>query len=252
MAELVLLRATWFIHGVAHRFTELEFYFDGRGHRDPFTHGDAVQRELGRWYHHRAAGRYRGGTYKGMDITFGAPDAAAGILVRGVQRLDDGAHIDGPCRCVDHLLALHGGVSVAAFAASYEGRVDPPPEGESPSYITLDASFREPPTVYASPRVGLTLKRGVTAARVRFLARPYRFLTEPSRARKGRMHLVLGLHRAGVSAREMTALTGVSASQVARYTAWYATGRGRDPGAFARAVTAQEVCQLLGACERFL
>jgi hypothetical protein len=38
--------------------------------------------------------------------------------------------------------------------------------------------------VYASPRVGLTLKRGDTPARRDFLARPYRFSTQPPPRRR--------------------------------------------------------------------
>src|SRR5689334_5352605 len=98
IAGLLLGRATLFVAGRPHRFTELEMYWNGLAHGDPFTHGDPVQRQLGAWYFHRSGGRYRGGTYKGLDIAFGNPEAFGGILIRGLEREGDApALIDGPC-----------------------------------------------------------------------------------------------------------------------------------------------------------
>jgi 3-methyladenine DNA glycosylase Mpg len=252
MAALLLQRTTWHIAGVPHRFTEVEFYFNGRKHGDIFTHGDPMQRDFGRWYHHRTAGEYRGGTYKGLDIAFGASDAPAGILVRGIERVDaTPALIDGPCMCVDHLLGLHGAPTVQAFAEGFDRSVDPPEAGTSPSYLTVSDAPRSC-TVYASPRVGLTLKKGATSARVHFLAQPYRFLSEPSRIKKGRVNLVLGMHRDGLGAADIARATGSAASQVARYTAQYDAGKALDPKGFRSDLSTEALCQLFGACEKFL
>jgi hypothetical protein len=252
-ADLILRRTTWFMGAVPHRFTEVEFYWNGRHHGDTFTHGDPMQREFARWYHHRTAGEYRGGTYKGLDIAFGARDVAAGILVRGVERLDgDRALIDGPCMCVDRLLSLTGSPSVQHLAASFDRSVDAPASGASPSYLAVHDAPHAVPGVFESPRVGLTLKRGATEARQRFLAMPYRFLSEPARIKKGRMNLVVSLHRQGMGAAEIAKLTGSTASQAAKYAAHYDAGRGMDPTSFAKELGNDELCQLFGACERFV
>jgi hypothetical protein len=50
MAELLLNTATCYVGGRPHRFTELGFYFTSPDHPDPFTHGDPMQYERGRWY----------------------------------------------------------------------------------------------------------------------------------------------------------------------------------------------------------
>jgi 3-methyladenine DNA glycosylase Mpg len=250
VAELLLRRVTWFIASTPHRLTEVEFYWNGRAHADPFTHGDPRQRELARWYHHRTGNEYRGGTYKGLDIAIGAPDVAAGILVRGIERLDgDRRLLDGPCVCVDHLLALTKAASVKALAESFDGSVDPPAAGASPSYLVVSEHDHPVPGVYESPRVGLTLKRGASDDRVRFVALPYRFLSEPARIKKGRLHLVVSLHRQGMSVGDIAGLTGSSTAQVAKYAAQYDAGRGRDPASFARELTSDALCQLFGACE---
>jgi len=53
IADLLLNRATLFVAGRPHKLTEIELYWNGLGHRDPFTHGDPLQKRLGIWYFHR-------------------------------------------------------------------------------------------------------------------------------------------------------------------------------------------------------
>ncbi len=138
IADLLLRHTTWCIAEVPHRFTEVQFYWSGGAHRDPFVHDDATQREFARWYHHRTAGVFRGGSFKGLDVTMGSPDVAAGVFVRGVKCLEgEGALIDGPSLCVDHLLALTRSKSVSALADWFDRRVDAPPSKTSPSYLVV-------------------------------------------------------------------------------------------------------------------
>lgn len=248
LAAQVLGGATWWIGGQAHRFLEIELYWDGGGHRDSFTHGDPLQREFGRWYFHRSGGTYRGGTYKGLDLAIGGELGPAGVLIRGAERLADGLVIDGPCMCVDHILAVTGQPSIEALVGGFERRVDD--VAGSPLYVTL----ADPPRaalVVETPRVGLTLKRGSLVERARFLARPYRFLSEPARIKKGRAHTVIGLHRQGVAAAEIARKTGSGRAQVDRYIAQYEAGAREDPRAFVRDLSADETCRLLGACDAF-
>jgi 3-methyladenine DNA glycosylase Mpg len=252
IAALTLNGVTLSVAGRPHRFTEVELYFDGPRHGDTFTHGDPMQRELGRWYFHRTGGQYRGGTYKGLDIAFGREDAPAGILIRGIEALDgDRALIDGPSMCVDHLLAQTGKATIADLVAGFDRSVDPPASGSSPLSVTLDPSPRVA-EIHDSPRVGLTLKREASAARLRFLAQPYRFLTEPARIKKGRLNLVVGMHRRGLSAKAIAQKTGSTPAQVSRYIEQYEAGKGRDPKDYSKDLSTDETCQLFGACERFV
>lgn len=248
IAELVLNGTEWQVGGVAHRVTEIEFYWNGARHPDTFAHGDPIQYGLGQWYFHRTGGEYRGGTYKGVDITFGRDDASGGILLRGLERLADGALFDGPSLCVDHLLATTGQPSIRALVDSFENSVEP--AGRSPLFVTL-APTRDAP-VYESPRVGLTLKRGELENRAGYLARPYRFLTEPKRIKKGRPHVVVGMHRQGRPPADIAAATGSTRAQAEKYVAQYEAGKLRDPREFVKDLTAEDTCQLFGACERFM
>lgn len=234
IAEMLLDRTVLVVAGRRLRFTELEVYVDGPAHPDPFTHGDPMQRDFGRWYFHRSGGTYKGGTYKGVDLAFGAADTCAGMLVRGLADLDTDVLVDGPCLVVDHLLGLTGHAGVAELAGSFDRAIATPP-------MALELTAPRGARVYATPRIGLTLKKGATPARLHYLPLDYRFLTEPSRIKKGRPHLVIALHRTGLAPDAIARLVGCRPAIVASYLAAHASGRGRAPADL------DEICALLGA-----
>lgn len=250
LAELLLDRAVLHIAAIPHRLTEIEFYYNGRGHTDKFAHGDPVQRRFGVWYFHRTGGEYRGGTYKGVDIAFGTEDAPAGILVRGIERIDTATLVDGPCLVVDHLLALNGAPSIQALVSRFDIGLQAPggDPAKSPLCMTLRPD-RLGKTIYHSPRVGLTLKRADTVDRRRFVGRDYRALTEPALIKKGKPHLAVALHRKGVSHAEIARITGTKPSVIARYAEAYDAGRAQDAALFREAANPNEICSLFGACD---
>ncbi|KAJ3042068.1 hypothetical protein HDV00_008149 [Rhizophlyctis rosea] len=119
---------------VYYRLVEIEFYLkDTIYHDDPFTHGQPQQSTCGEWYFHRRGNAYVGGTYKGLDITFGRTYTSApspyfqnqpppptaifrgGILIRSIARISSlnspsstpppkQSIIEGPCRCVETIM----------------------------------------------------------------------------------------------------------------------------------------------------
>jgi hypothetical protein len=246
VAELALRRTTWMIAGKPHRFTEVELYVTNAAHDDPFTHGDPMQREFARWYHHRTGCEFRGGTYKGLDLTFGRERTFAGMLIRGVESLDDRARRwDGPCVCVDHLLSLTGHASVSSLVAAYDGDVDERPGAVS----ALRVGEPSDRPLFRSARVGLSLKRGATASRVKYIGAQYRFLTDPAQIKKGRPQLVCAMHAQGVSAAAIADAMKTQVQRVQRLVEQYELGRTRAPEQFVAALDTDELCQMLGACE---
>ncbi|MBA4067103.1 MAG: hypothetical protein C0501_26030 [Isosphaera sp.] len=232
-------------NGAAYRFVELEAYYHGPGHPDPFAHRDPVQLEDGRWYFHRTRGEYRGGSFKGLDLALGDGSAYFGVLVRGVVG-PDGVLVDGPSLTVDHLLARCGAGSVAALDAAILKRKAW--DATSPVYVRDRAEPRDA-TVYATSRVGLSLKKakGVPAA-PRNVGKPYRYVTEPRRVTKGKPHLVLALHRRGESVEAIRELTGCPRKTVERYVADFAAGKkvtGFD-GYVGKELSTGDLCRLLG------
>jgi hypothetical protein len=185
------------------RLVEIEFYFDSADHPDPFAHRDPVQAHCGRWYFHRIGRSYRGGSFKGLDLTFGSDGAHGGILIRSLET-PEGHLVVGPSLCVDYLLATTGSSSVAVLADAIGDRHATAPD--SPLQLVDGAPVDV--TLFRSARVGLSLKRHDDAIARDRLARRYRFLTEPRRVTKGRPELIAALLSAGHSPEDVRRLTG--------------------------------------------
>jgi hypothetical protein len=213
-------------NGVPLRLIEVEAYYHGPGHEDPFAHRDPVQLTPGRWYFHRTAGEYRGGSFKGLDLAFGHRDmnAFGGFLFRGVV-LPDGGVIDGPSLTVDHLLKTTAHASVSALDTTIAERLGWV-EGLPIQLAALPEVEGRP--LLKSIRVGLTLKRRKFKENdpaFGFLFRSYRYLAEPRKTAKGKPHMVLPLIAARKTPEEITATTGCPTATVRRYTADFAAGR---------------------------
>ncbi|HTU23088.1 MAG TPA: hypothetical protein VMG10_33945 [Gemmataceae bacterium] len=206
----------------SYRLVEIEFYYWSDAHPDPFAHRDPIQFHTGPWYFHRTRGAYRSGSFKGLDLTFGHDDASGGILIRGLETAE-GMLIDGPSLCVDHLLDATGAATVAELDRAIDNRLA---WEEGNPLILEQMDTREERPMFLSPRVGLLLKKA-TAREVstRFVMRPYRYLSQPRRTKKGKLHLVLALYAQGADIEEIQRVTGCPRRTLERYTADFETGR---------------------------
>ncbi|RIA88213.1 hypothetical protein C1645_253918 [Glomus cerebriforme] len=91
------------------KFLEIEFYLNDvtNDHDDPYSHGHEHQLTCGEWYFHRVGKNgYRGGSRKGIDITFGSVERKiyGGILIRTIQNELTNEVIEGPSLIVDKIL----------------------------------------------------------------------------------------------------------------------------------------------------
>ncbi len=222
IAEHLLNRARLVAGGSPHRFTEVEFYYHAPDHPDAFAHRDPLQKECGRWYFHRTGGVLRGGSFKGLDLTFGDGSAHGGVLIRGFEAAD-GTLIDGPSLCVDRLLDCTGATSLAQLDRAVAGLSA---WDEDSTLILRAEAAGEPRPLHRSGRVGLTLKKAQPTSHLpRYLCRTYRYLSEPRRIAKGKLYLVLALHASGASADKIREITGCPKATVARYVADFEAGR---------------------------
>jgi 3-methyladenine DNA glycosylase Mpg len=206
--------------GVPLRVVEVERYPAA----DPFAHGHPLQRPADRWYFHRVGAGYRGGSFKGLDVTAGDGVNPEGLLLRAVEH-PDGSRTDGPSRLVDRLLRLTGCETVAALDA----RLGSVWDETAPVFLRR---VGPPARVVRSARVGLGLKRfrpepGHPA--VQWLAAPERYLADPRRSRTGRVQLAV----AGL-------VTGPE-----RWQRWFADG-GDPADWYGRALSTEGLCRLLG------
>lgn len=249
MASRLLNHTQLLVVGRPHRLVEIEFYYRDDQFHDPFIHADTRQVASGRWYFHRAHGRYRGGSYKGLDMTFGDGQAFGGILIRTIEDAD-GRLINGPSLCVDYLLRSLRKNTVAEVDALIGPSVWNPR-----SRVHLrDLDVNEARPITRSLRVGLSLKRlPATPQHVSCLLQPDRFLTEPRRIRKGKVHLALTRLAEGCELEEVQQLTGTPRSSLLRYVREMAAGEQMDDlSLFDRAaMSTQLLCRLQGAWKRF-
>lgn len=213
IAATLLTAARLVVAGKSHRLIEVELYYHGPDHEDPFAHRDPVQQQVGVWYFHRTGGTYRGGSFKGLDLAFGSPGVFGGVLFRGLED-DAGRIVDGPSLLVDHALKTTGIPTVRELDEKIAGRL----AWDATSPVHLVMTQPEPREVYRAARVGLTLKQATPGdSRPSFLTKDYRFLTEPRHTKKGKEHIIRGLHRAGVSADRIRELTGSPLASIQRH-----------------------------------
>ncbi len=230
--------------GEDHRLVEIECYYHSEDHPDPFAHKDPVQLHQGRWYFHRTRGTYRSGSFKGLDLSFGDGTAFGGFLLRGLEK-PDGELVDGPSLLVDYLLEKTGKRDVMTLDLNIGSR----PAWDESSPLHLTSIHDEGRTVYVSARVGLSLKKlKPTADNARYLLRHYRFFTEPSRTAKGKVLMVLAMHKLGKSPEEIRDLTGCPIGTIRRYIEDYtAGGKEKDLSAYGGIeLGSKELCRLHG------
>lgn len=196
----------------AFRIQEVEIYYHSNRHPDPFVHKDPLQREWCRWYFHRQGRSFRGGSFKGLDVTIGDGSSYGGVLIRALSQ--PGRHIEGPSLCVDEILRCTGTRSVAELDNAIAGRraVDP----SNPLFL-IGTCRTQPASMLQCARVGLTAHR--TAHHRRFAGRHYRFLTDGRRTRKGANLIARALFQQGRPIEDIADMLGRSRRVIERWVA---------------------------------
>jgi hypothetical protein len=233
------------IAGEPHHLREVEFYLHSDRHPDPYVHRAPLQRTSARWYFHREGRGYRGGSFKGVDLTFGPPTTYGGALLRSLS-CPDGTVINGSSLCVDYLLQRTGAASVAALDAALGER-----SVFEPGRIRLRPDpCATGPTTWATARVGLSFQRlDRFPEMLQYFHRPYRFLNAPRDIKKGKPQVVVAMHEAGLTASEITMHTGTPRSTVGAWLEAYDRGRADDTWQrlLDGSLSSEQLCMVLGA-----
>jgi len=248
----------------AFRITEIEFYFwHPTVHSDLFTHRDLQQQNMAEWYFHKTGNSFRGGTFKGLDITFGKTNEYyGGILIRSIESLDIEELIEGPSVTVDHLLLTCGVSTISELILTKMfGSIAQCSMlmirhcTELPSSILISSRM-----VFSSPRVGLSLRRNDhQRKRLDFLCKRYRFCTLPNRLRKSRVHTVLGVLQQNYSKTnqeeervvdQIYSLTAIRKSIVYQCVRHFLAGRRKSKefidSVFTKQLKPRQLCELCG------
>lgn len=245
LADVLLQQMELIIAGVPHRLLEIEFYYHGREHRDPFAHCDPLQKTSGRWYFHRDQGTYRGGSFKGLDISFGPPDVFGGILLRSLEQ-PDGTVINGCSLLVDSLL----NTTRCTYIADLDQQIDQRSvwDETSPLFLRQNLSLN-PKDMYKTARVGLTLKRVRQFPDMdMYVMKPYRFLLDPA-IKKGKVYTILSMLQDGRDLVEMQRLTQSPLRIIQQYQQAWESGKSLNSlsGFYGQSLSSTALCELHGA-----
>ncbi len=175
---------------------EIEFYYKtptgARSiHPDPFVHSDKDQLTHTCFYFHRQnGGKYKGGTFKGLDITCGdEKQIFGGILIRSI--ICGNEMIEGPCKVVDKILELTKAGTIEQLTKQYNNL--PPPVNQPDKPLRMVMTNQRNATIFSGPRVGLSLAKVAESEdpKIKYIMKPYRFLTCPGKIVKYKHLLVL-------------------------------------------------------------
>lgn len=110
------------INGQPYRIGEIELYYFCSNHLDHYVHKDPLQLEFDNIYFHR----YKNGSYKGMDFSFGrkSENIYLSLLIRTIQNCNTGEVITGPCNTVNHILSVLGHQSVENLVTTAGGTIN--------------------------------------------------------------------------------------------------------------------------------
>ena len=194
---------------------------------------------------------YRGGSRKGMDLTFGSPitflpDSApgtnsdsirGGILLRTIRRVKDQTVVTGPSRLVDEILGQSGAQSISELVQSMwkddTFALTPTLPNSRPSLRIIPRTKYPTSTIpIRCPRIGLDLSHRSTTnspwdPRLVFVCKPYRYVVSPELLRSsGRPQTFVGVYdrlsgsaggdTAGL-AKAIADVTGIREQTVLRY-----------------------------------
>lgn len=175
------------------RITECEGYLYSPEHPDLFVHKNEMQKSFNMFYFHRASksatGKYKSGTFKGIDITFSEhPDEYAGLLIRSVCLIENAdlpsssiKQIEGSCNVVDRILKELDAGKIDDIVRHDD--IDSPVLNifDHAGGIWIEEDFQISQSenysqlIVQSPRVGLTYKSKDPDQADKFIFKKYRF-----------------------------------------------------------------------------
>lgn len=210
-------RTLFYIKDRRYKITEAELYLNSQGHPDVYAHGSDDQRMMGLFYFHKRGNSYQEGKIKGIDITFGNQKRIGGILLRGMQNLDDESdYIDGPGRLSQRVIEAFGGKKAKVM--------DVVPKLDvgifSRQDMWLEEISGENQIIFKAPRKGLTLSKDV-AARLPYFAKLYRYLATPLKTNEGLELLSVALEVQGF---DPVSLLGIRKTTLEKRMALYHAG----------------------------
>jgi hypothetical protein len=157
IAEILLNKSVLVVNDNYYRIVEIEFYLKNEQHPDEYVHCDDDQLLYGTYYFHKFKnGTYKGGTFKGMDITLGDEDTSTyfGVLIRSLYDIANDMIIEGPCNVVNCILHKYECENLREFSGDENLNIF---ENDHEFVIKNNKKLSKE-TIYKNHRVGLSDK----------------------------------------------------------------------------------------------
>lgn len=249
MANYLLNQCILNIGDKEYQMAELEYYLEDGVHNDPFIHKDKHQSIPFSWYFHRLGGTYKGGTYKGLDITFGYKNnknrVYGGILIRSIYDITNKTVIEGPCKVVNHILDKTNNKTIDCLI----GDKDIIKINDS----RLNIKYKKSDNLIAQsgPRVGLNLRK-YTKEREEYLMKNYRFVNRIKLIKKYKSGIILSMYEKGLTLEEISNFTGTSRKNIDKYIDIFNNNKDIDAQSYnnKKALTVKNLCILQAICKK--
>ena len=247
MSDNLLNNTILSINKQNYRLIELEYYIKSTDHPDPFVHCDPHQQIKHKWYFHRLAGKgYKGGTYKGLDITIGYNDKLifGGILIRSIQNVITKEIIEGPCKVVNKILEICNKNSIEEFI---DNKPIPLSVGDPMLTLIMDTTnILHKMEIFYGPRVGLTLKKSRDDI-YKYIMKNYRAIIYPEYIKVFKTGIIIKLYNDGLSCEQIKKLVGGTIKNISKYIEFSKQGQSMDFKDFVnQSLGVEKLCNLQG------
>jgi hypothetical protein len=246
----------------AHRITELEFYLHYDGHKDIYTHRHVDQSVPLKFYFHKQGktNTYKGGTYKGLDITFGFKEydetkgpVFGGILIRGIQNISDNYEVIGPCKVVDKILELTGVTNIESLVSLLDNMY-----AIKKSCLYLHRITETNQAQAQNQRIVLSPRVGLSFGYPEYVLKNYRYLTNVKSNDKYKSAIVVNLYNDPIyneytneeKILEISDITNVKASQIQKYLFQYKEAIKSELNLKEIKPTNSTIIQVMGFCNK--
>lgn len=190
LAKYLLFDTHIVVNNNNYRMLEIELYICNDIHYDIFTHCHKEQKNMLTWYFHQMSDKehsYKGGTYKGVDITCGYHNGYGGILIRSIMDEENGNVIEGPCKVVNEILDKTVNDNIRTLVVDKLQNVLSCTSNDS---LKLEEKHYEETDMYKATRIGLSLKGNNIEEKNKWFGSNYRFVIFKEKIKKEKKKMI--------------------------------------------------------------
>ena len=190
LAKYLLFETHIVVNNNSYRMLEIELYVYNDKHNDIFTHCHTEQKNMLTWYFHQMSEKensYKGGTYKGMDITCGIDDGYGGILIRSIMNETDNTVIEGPCKVVNEILEKTGQDCIKNLVVD---KLNNDKSCLNNDLLKLEEKCYDNVDMFYAPRIGLSMKGSNIEEKKIWVNQNYRFIVFKDKIKKEKTKMI--------------------------------------------------------------